>query len=74
VDGMTVLKAFMINGGVNKMRRPVNWDRAARLLKPPHCTKQEGEYYHFLDGVEAGADAILRALKKQGIHLEVNNE
>ncbi len=47
--------------------RPTDWEGWVDAIEPANCTKTETEYYHFLDGVEAGADAIVAALRKQDI-------
>ncbi len=46
--------------------RPTDWEGRVDAIEPANCTKTETEYYHFLDGVEAGADAMLVALRGNG--------
>lgn len=52
---------------MKKSWRPDNWEEIIKAIKPPHCTTNENdqEYWHFLDGVEAGADAMLQGVIEQ---------
>jgi hypothetical protein len=58
------------------MWRPENWYELVEkeVAKEAHRLAGETEYYHFIDGIEIGADAMLEALLYDGLlNLDLDN-